>query len=172
MRRRTRARELALQFLYTLDVRGDAARDELDAFLEQSGASRLAREFSTELVDGVRTHRADLDQRLRRIAQNWSLERMPPVDRNILRLAAFELLHCGDVPVRVAMNEAIELGKRYSTANSGAFVNGILDKIKDERALPADPSDAPDDHDEEEPPPPKPADGATRSAAPDADEPE
>lgn len=150
MRRRTRARELALQFLYTLDVRGDDARGELDGFLVASGASRAARAFATELVDGVRAHRADLDARIARIAANWSLTRMPPVDRNILRLAGFELLHCAGTPVRVALNEAIDLGKRYSTANSGAFVNGILDRLKDERPHPAEPVDPADDRDEDE----------------------
>ncbi len=150
MRRRTRARELALQFLYTLDVRGDEVAGELAGFLKESGASRVASRFATELVEGVRTHRADLDRRITALAAHWSLERMPAVDRNILRLAGFELLHCPDVPIRVALNEAIELGKRYSTANSGAFVNGILDRLKADRSITPDPARPPDDHDEEE----------------------
>src|SRR6185295_6131557 len=104
MRRRTRARELALQFLYSIDVRGGDIRDELDTFLTDSGASRLARRFTTELVNGVTLHRDELDLQISSIAQNWSLDRMPPVDRNILRLASFELLHCADIPVGVAMN--------------------------------------------------------------------
>jgi N utilization substance protein B len=151
MRRRTRARELALQFLYTLDVRGADARNELDRFLDDSGASRAARRFATELVDGVLANRADLDRRITATAEHWSLERIALVDRNILRLAAFEILHREDTPVRVALNEAIELGKRYSTAQSGAFINGILDKIKDARSFPPEPAVAPDDDDEEEP---------------------
>jgi transcription antitermination factor NusB len=151
MRRRTRARELALQFLYTLDVRGDDVRDEIPDFLKASGASRVASRFATDLVDGVRAHRADLDRRIGTAAVNWSLSRMPPVDRNILRLAAFEMLHSADVPVRVVLNEAIELGKRYSTAQTGAFVNGIVDKLKEQRSFPAEPAQAPDDADEEEP---------------------
>jgi N utilization substance protein B len=153
MRRRTRARELALQFLYTLDLRGDDARDDLEDFLVRSGASRIASRFATQLVDGVRTHRADLDRRIAALAANWSLSRMPAVDRNILRLSGYELLHSADVPVRVALNEAIELGKRYSTANSGAFVNGVLDQLKLQRPFPADPPDPPDEHDAEEEPP-------------------
>jgi transcription antitermination factor NusB len=152
MRRRTRARELALQFLYTLDLRGDDVAGELPAFLKESGASRPARQFATELVDGVRRHRGDLDRRIAALAAHWSLERMAPVDRNILRLAGFELLHGRDVPVRVALNEAIELGKRYSTAQSGAFVNGILDRLKEQRPFAAEPDAAPDDHDEAEVP--------------------
>ena len=134
MRRRTRARELALQFLFTLDIRGDEARDELELFLTDSGASREVRGFVTALVDGVRKHRPVIDARIRELAENWSLERIARVDRNVLRLAAFEILHCPDVPVRVALNEAIDLGKRYSTAQSGAFINGILDRLKEERS--------------------------------------
>ena len=136
MRRRTRARELALQFLYTLDVRGSEILEDLDDFLTESGASRLARRFATELVHGVVKHQAELDAGIVRVAQHWSLERMPPVDRNILRLASFELLHCPEIPIGVALNEAIELGKRYSTANSGAFINGILDKIMNRKPAP------------------------------------
>jgi N utilization substance protein B len=150
MRRRTRARELALQFLYSVDVRGADIRDELETFLRDAGASRLARRFTTELVNGVVTRRDELDAHLSRIAHNWSLDRMPPVARNILRLASFELLHCPEIPVGVALNEAIELGKRYSTANSGAFVNGILDQVKALRTFPDAPAQAPAEHDEEE----------------------
>jgi len=150
MRRRTRARELALQFLYTLDVRGSEILEDLDDFLTESGASRLARRFATELVHGVVKHQAELDAGIVRVAQNWSLDRMPPVDRNILRLASFELLHCPEIPIGVALNEAIELGKRYSTAQSGAFVNGILDQVKARRPLAAEPVQPPADHEEEE----------------------
>jgi len=166
MRRRTRARELALQFLYMLDLRGDDARPGLAEFLKESGASRVAHRFATELVDGVRSHRDDLDRRIAALAVHWSLARMPAVDRNILRLAAFELLHRADVPARVALNEAIELGKRYSTAQSGAFVNGILDQLQRQRPFPADPAAAPDDADEEEPQAPEQAGAADESAGP------
>ncbi len=150
MRRRTRARELALQFLYMLEVRGIAARDELDSFLTDAGASRPARQFATELVDGVILHRTEIDQTISTTAANWSLHRMPAVDLSILRIGGFELLYSPDVPIRVALNEAIELGKRYSTAQSGSFINGILDRLKGHRRLPAEVADAPDDHDAEE----------------------
>jgi N utilization substance protein B len=155
MRRRTRARELALQFLYTLEVRGVDARAELDDFLIDAGASRIARSFATELVDGVLRERPALDAAIGATATHWSLSRMPPVDRTILRLGAFELLHSADVPPKVALNEAIELGKRYSTAQSGAFINAILDKLKSRRTLPAEPTDPPDARDEEEALPPE-----------------
>jgi N utilization substance protein B len=160
MRRRTRARELALQFLYSLDVRGPEILDDLDDFLRDSGASRLASRFATELVHGVVKHQAELDAGIVRVAQHWSLERMPPVDRNILRLASFELMHCPEIPIGVALNEAIELGKRYSTAQSGAFVNGILDQVKARRPFAAEPAQPPADHEEEEEESP-PAEAAT-----------
>lgn len=150
MRRRTRARELALQFLYQLDVRGAEITDQLEEFLVESGASRAARRFATEIVKGVLAHRGELDAVIMKVAQNWTLDRMPPVDRNILRLASFELLHCQDIPVGVALNEAIELGKRYSTAQSGSFINGILDRVKEERPAAHDPERPPPEHDEEE----------------------
>ncbi len=151
MRRRTRARELALQFLYTVEVRGPDARDELDDFLHRSGASRLARQFATKLIDGVLAQKAELDAAIGATATNWSLSRMPAVDRTILRLGSYELLHSRDVPVRVALNEAIELGKRYSTSQSGAFINGILDQLKGRRSFAPELPNAPDDRDEEEP---------------------
>ncbi|MSR47970.1 MAG: transcription antitermination factor NusB [Planctomycetes bacterium] len=154
MRRRTRARELALQFLYTVEMKGADARDELDDFLVAAGASRVARAFATQLIDGVLAQQVAIDKVLAATATNWSLSRMPPVDRNILRLGAFELLHSTDVPVEVALNEAIELGKRYSTANSGSFINGILDKVKSRRTLPVAVKNPPDASDEDEPLPP------------------
>src|SRR5262245_11076116 len=150
MRRRTRARELALQFLYSVDVRGDGILDEFVTFLRDSGASRVARRFATELVEGVVAHKDELDAGIARVAHHWSLDRMPPVDRNILRLASFELLHCPEIPVGVALNEAIELGKRYSTAQSGAFVNGILDQVKTLRPFALEPAQPPAEHEEEE----------------------
>jgi N utilization substance protein B len=85
------------------------------------------------VVDGVREHRVSIDTLIRDAARNWDLERMASVDRNALRIGCYELLHEPDVPMKVAINEAIELGKRYSTESSGAFVNGILDRIRKEQ---------------------------------------
>ena len=130
MKKRTRARELALQFLYQLDLRGPELLDETKAFFRAEEDDKSAREFATQLVNGVVEHREELDQAIRTVAQNWEIARMAVIDRNVLRMAAFELFHCPDVPHKVAINEAIELGKRFSTQNSGAFINGILDKIK------------------------------------------
>ena len=130
MKKRSRGRELALQFLYQLDLRGPDLASEADEFLKSQESEREARSFARQLIDGVLTHFDELNGVIQGVAQNWDIARMAVIDRNVLRLAAYELLHRTDIPPKVAINEAIELGKRYSTQNSGAFINGILDKIK------------------------------------------
>jgi transcription antitermination factor NusB len=130
MKKRTRARELALQFLYQLDLRGPDFLAEEKAFLKGEESDKAAREFATHLIQGTAEHLDEINEIIRAVAQNWQIARMAVIDRNVLRLAAYELLYCEDIPPKVAINEAIELGKRYSTANSGAFINGILDKVK------------------------------------------
>ena len=132
MRRRTRAREVAVQFLYQLDLRGQEILDDMEAFLRQESNDTEVLEFAQRLITGTVEYRPELDERLQAVARNWDLKRMAAVDRNILRMAMFELLHCDDIPGKVTINEAIELGKKYSTANSGAFINGILDRVKNE----------------------------------------
>jgi len=137
LRRRTRARELALQFLYTLELRGMVAMEDLDPFVEhhthrdpdRKGRPEIAA-YTLELVHGVQDKLPELNLWIERIAANWRLERMAHVDRNILRLAMYELLYRPDVPFKVVINEAIDIAKRYSTAQSGAFVNGILDRAQ------------------------------------------
>src|SRR5262245_21796204 len=131
MKKRTRARELALQFLYQLDLRGAELLGEAKAFLRGEEEHKTVREFALQQVNGVAEHQSELDGAIRGVAQNWEIARMAVIDRNVLRMAAYELYHCPDIPPKVAINEAIELGKRFSTQNSGAFINGILDKIKD-----------------------------------------
>lgn len=134
MKKRTRGRELALQALYQLDLRGDEILAEVDEFLREEEPDRESREFANKLLHGVHEARAELDKVIQSVAQNWDIARMAVIDRNVLRLASWELLFCHDIPPKVAINEAIELGKRYSTQNSGAFINGILDKIKSRHA--------------------------------------
>ena len=130
MKKRSRGRELALQFLYQRDLLGPELIEEAPGFLAEEEPDREARAFAQRLIGGVHEHWDGLDGTIRTVAQNWDIERMAVIDRNVLRLATFELLHCKDIPPKVTINEAIELGKRYSTANSGGFINGILDKIK------------------------------------------
>lgn len=124
-----------MQFLYQVDLRGEAVWSDVEAFLENASKDGVlpdadAREFARRLILGTKRHRDEIDTLLKSVARNWDLRRMAAVDRNILRMSAYEMLWCRDVPPKVAINEAIELGKRFSTANSGAFVNGILDRIR------------------------------------------
>lgn len=131
MSRRSRAREVALQLLFQQDQNKVAVRRPA---VERFAADRLGEPelaaFCLDLADGVNKHRAELDALISATAENWKLHRMMPVDRNVLRIGAFELLHSPDQsPVAVVLNEAIELARRFGTADSPAFVNGILDKI-------------------------------------------
>ncbi len=130
MRRRSRARELAVQFLYQLDLRGDEVLDSLQEFVEAETDDKEVREFAIRLALGTRRTLEDSDRCLREVARNWDLKRMATLDRNVLRMAVFELMHCPDIPPKVTINEAIEIGKKFSTANSGAFINGILDRVR------------------------------------------
>ena len=130
MRRRTRAREIAVQFLYQLDLRGDEALDSLHEYVESETTDKEMRDFAIRLIQGSRRHQEETDSRLIEVTRNRDLSRMATLDRNVLRMAVFELLHCPDIPPKVTINEAIEIGKKYSTANSGAFINGILDRVR------------------------------------------
>ena len=134
MRKRTVARELALQVLYQQDLRSKAEleespREDLDAFIEDSTDDPKVKEFARSIVDGTLCAQEEIDHRIAAVAKNWKLSRIAPIDRCILRMALFELLKSGEVPPKVAINEAINLAKKYSTEQSGAFVNGILDKV-------------------------------------------
>jgi transcription antitermination protein NusB len=131
---RRQAREAALQALYLADV---AKMPIEDAILSSGTGSELpdkVGEFGVFLARGAAEVRPELDQAIMKYAENWELHRMAAVDRNILRLAAYELLHYADTPISVVIDEAVEIAKRYSTQDSGKFVNGILDKIKLDRA--------------------------------------
>ena len=130
MRRRTKAREVAVQFLYQLDLRGDEVMESVASFLAEECKDLQTREFAHRLITGTRRTRDEADAKLKLVTRNWDLKRMAALDRNVLRMAIFELLHCPDIPPKVAINEAIEIGKKFSTANSGAFINGILDRIR------------------------------------------
>jgi len=129
-RKRTQARELAVQCLYQLDLLGRYDADHVEATMRWSTASDDSKAFARDLVDACWNRRDDLDAEIRQVAEHWALERMAFLDRNILRLAIHELLHRPDIPPKVSINEAIDLGKKYSTKGSGAFINGILDRIR------------------------------------------
>ncbi len=128
MSRRSRAREVALQVLYQDDLNPAMNPGVADEFLQSRLRFDELIEFARSLVAGVRRNRSELDSRLARTADHWSLERMATTDRNVLRLGAYEILYA-DTPDRVAINEAVELAKRFGTAQSAQFVNGILDRF-------------------------------------------
>ena len=130
MSRRSRGREVALQLLFQRDFNPDVTREDVEQFVRDRLHGADLRAFGLSLYDGVVAQMADIDQRLTQAAENWRLHRMPAVDRNVLRLGAFELLHAPDTPAAVAFDEAIELAKRYGTAESPAFVNGVLDQLR------------------------------------------
>ena len=108
MKKRTRARELALQFLYQIDVLKDGVIDELDAFLRQEERDAETCRFARRITVGTHERRETIDGIIQGVAQNWQISRMAVIDRNVLRLAAFELLYCDDIPPKVAINEAID----------------------------------------------------------------
>lgn len=136
MRKRSQAREFALQALYQIDITGDAAGEALANFWQAYSPEEISgevRDFTEQLTKGARENLKLIDDKITHYATNWQLKRMAVVDRNILRMGAYELLFCGDIPPKVAINEAVELAKKYSGIEAGKFVNAILDKIKSEK---------------------------------------
>ena len=146
MRKRTAARELALQALYQQDLRArmktasdpdDAGTPQdttgpdgdLQVFLREAADDPAVLEYATWIVEGAMETRDELDRQIAAAARNWKLNRIAPIDRCILRLALFELYESDEVPPKVAIDEAINLAKKFSTEQSGAFVNGILDRM-------------------------------------------
>jgi N utilization substance protein B len=136
MTRRSRAREVALQLLFQRDHNPAMDRAAAERFIQDRLREASLQPFCLALYDGVLAHAADIDQRLAEAAENWRLPRMATVDRNVLRLGAYELLFAPDTPASVALDEAIELARRYGAADSPAFVNGILDKLRQNSASP------------------------------------
>jgi transcription antitermination factor NusB len=130
MRKRSQAREIALQTLYELDVRGSDVLQEIESLIAETSKDPEVRTFGRELVEGTWEHRVQIDRHIEEVARNWEISRMAVIDRNVLRLATYELIFRDDIPPLVSINEAIEIVKKYSTRNSGAFVNGILDNIR------------------------------------------
>lgn len=127
--RRTKARERALQALYQIDVAAEGIDDALSRFWKSfEPVEKEVMDLADVLVRGVASNRRAVDAKIEEVSTNWRLDRMAKVDRNVLRLAVYELLET-DVPVKVVINEAIELGKKYGSESSGAFVNGLLDKV-------------------------------------------
>lgn len=145
MRKRTRSREFALQILYRIDLNRASIEEVFEDFWKDRTDLTLSdkekeiieldkkdpdiREYAERLVKGAFERLVEIDETIERYASNWKVDRMAYVDRNILRLSTYELCHLGEVPPKVAINEAVELAKRYGEPDSSKFVNGILDKV-------------------------------------------
>jgi N utilization substance protein B len=143
MGKRREGREAAVQFLYQLDLNGEKSPGDAATFWAlRSGPGKAevttkTRTFTELLVTGVMTHRDEIDERIKKYTANYELNRLAAVDRNVLRVAIFEMLHAPDVAPVVIINEAIEIAKKFGAEKSGGFVNGILDRIKQELGRPA-----------------------------------
>ncbi len=126
------AREAAVQYLYQKELQGDAGDSGLEEFYKIRGVSPSARRFCDELLRGWTKNSTQIDDVIRRHSKNFEFNRLSAVDRNVLRIACHEILNCPEMPDAVAINEAIEIAKKFSTADSGRFVNGVLDSIRKE----------------------------------------
>lgn len=129
MRQRRKAREVALKVLYELDILNTDVKEAVELFWNNFEAHKGVREFSSLLIEGTWENREQIDSLISSCSENWSIARMSRVDKSILRMAVYELLYRNDIPPRVTLNEAIDLGKLYGSENSGAFINGILDAL-------------------------------------------
>jgi transcription antitermination protein NusB len=138
MTRRSKAREVVLQMLYQIDVNPDVGASAVREMIREQLADPDLQAFAWSLFAGVRESRGALDTRISAAAENWTLARMAPTDRNALRLGAYELLFT-DTPHRVVIDETIELARRFGTAQSPQFVNGILDRLIPPEKRQADP---------------------------------
>lgn len=146
MRRRTQSRECALKILYQADITRRPVEAAAQNFWEGDGEMKDDEVFSEEvmsfsnlLVLGISSRLQEIDNKITEYATNWQLKRMAVIDRNILRLGVFELKYTSDIPPKVAINEAVELAKKYGDLESSKFVNGILDKIHKNEIVPSSP---------------------------------
>jgi N utilization substance protein B len=135
MRKRSLAREIALKILYASDIRREDLRACSQKYWEyenKDDSRGVIREFSDFLINGINSNMEKIDRIISKYADNWKISRMATIDRNILRMACFELIFVDDIPPKVSINEAIEIAKKYGDKDSGKFVNGILDRINKE----------------------------------------
>jgi len=130
MGNRRRSRELALQALFYMDINCAVSEEALELFCENFSPSEKVKPFFIKLARGVMEENARIDETIKRFSDNWRLDRMTCVDRNIIRIGVYELCHCDEIPPKVSINEAVDLGKKFGSDESGAFINGILDSIR------------------------------------------
>jgi N utilization substance protein B len=137
MGKRHRAREAVIQFHFWRDLQHGETPERIEDFWELCPATDRVREFAQPLIEGMVTHLDELDERIRKYCENYNLNRISAVDRNVLRLAIYEMLYRDDIPPVVSINEAIDLAKTFGGAESGKFVNGILDRVRKDLDRPA-----------------------------------
>lgn len=126
---RRKGRELALQALYQIEITGDSSIAAVDLFLQHFEGGAKAKEFARRLVSGVVSQRPELDRLIGQSTENWKLARLAKVEHELLRLAAYEVVFCPDIPVPVSLDEAVEIAKRFASEDSAGFINGVLDHI-------------------------------------------
>jgi N utilization substance protein B len=136
MGKRRSGRQAAVQFHFWRDAHSGDALERMDEFWEFCPSTPRVREFAQPLIDGMLAHLPEIDERIRRYCDNYDIRRLSPVDRNVLRLAIYEMLFRDDIPPVVSINEAIELAKTFGGTDSGRFVNGVLDRVKDDLSRP------------------------------------
>jgi N utilization substance protein B len=127
---RHQARELAMQALFYMDIQNNPSPQLLDWFCENFHPPKKAYPFFLTLVNGVLENSDEIDALIEKFSKNWKINRMSCVDRNVMRIAVYEMLYCEDIPPKVSINEAVDVGKKFGTEESGAFINGIMDSIR------------------------------------------
>lgn len=127
---RREAREAAIQFLFSHDLNDETLPDQCADFWELRKARKKVQEFANDLIKGIFKYRDEIDQAIDTASKNYTVDRLSAIDRNILRLASYEIFHRDDIPAPVTINEAIEIAKRFGTIESAGFINGVLDRIQ------------------------------------------
>lgn len=131
MGHRRKARELAMQALFFMDMEQNDSDEIIELFSHNFEITGEIQPFFLKLVSGVKTNLSEIDALIEKFSSNWKLYRMSGVDRNVMRIAVFELLFCKDIPKKVTINEAIDIGKKFGSIESGAFINGVIDSIRE-----------------------------------------
>jgi N utilization substance protein B len=136
MGKRRKAREAAIQYHFWRDLQHGVGPERIDEFWDFCPIKPSVREFAQPLIEGMVAHLPEIDERIRKYCENYEFHRISPVDRNVLRLAIYEMLYRDDIPPVVSIDEAIELAKTFGGGESGRFVNGILDRVKKDLTRP------------------------------------
>ena len=119
-----------MQALFYMDIQNHASMQMLECFCENFRPPKKSRSFFLDLVTGFLANSSEIDTLISRFSKHWKIDRMSGVDRNVMRIAVYEMLYCKDIPPKVSINEAVDIGKKFGTEESGAFINGIMDSVR------------------------------------------